>query len=150
MKIRTIIFLILLTLIVLSSCSPQKRLSRLVQHYPELTISDTIKIIDTVITSEISIDTAFHYSLIKDTVVITKEKIRLQLIKINDTIYIDVHHAADTIIITKNIPIERIILQEPTEPNPTLWDKYKFQILITLIILAVLTGIVLRIGKFLK
>ena len=97
------------------SCTPQKRLSRLVALHPELTIADTIKINDTVITTKTRIDTAIHHSIIKDTITIEKEKLRLQIIEIRDTIYIQVEHDADTIIIEKEIPVERIIVQEQNE-----------------------------------
>jgi hypothetical protein len=97
------------------SCTPQKRLSRLVKLHPELTITDTIKINDTVITTQTRIDTSFHHSSIKDTITIEKEKLRLQIVEICDTIYIEVEHEADTIVIEKEIPVERIVVQENNE-----------------------------------
>jgi len=83
------------------SCTPQKRLCRLVALHPELTIADTIKINDTVITTKTRIDTAFHHSTIKDTITIEKEKLKLQIVEILDTIYIEVEHDADTIVIER-------------------------------------------------
>jgi len=107
---------ILLVIITITfSCTPQKRLSRLVALHPELTLADTIKINDTVITTQIRIDTAFHHSIIKDTITIEKEKLRLQIVEILDTIYIEVEHEADTIVIEKEIPVERIVVQEQNE-----------------------------------
>jgi hypothetical protein len=97
------------------SCTPQKRLSRLVALHPELTITDTIKINDTVITTQIRIDTAFHLTTIKDTITIEKEKLRLQIVEIRDTIYIEVEHDADTIVIEREIPVEKFIVQEQNE-----------------------------------
>jgi hypothetical protein len=97
------------------SCTPQKRLSRLIALHPELTITDTIKINDTVITTQTRIDTSFHNSTIKDTISIEKEKLKLQIVEILDTIYIEVEHEADTIIIERKIPVERIVVQEDNE-----------------------------------
>lgn len=109
---KTIYLSILFTVIAISfSCTPQKRLSRLIKNNPELTITDTIKINDTVITTKTRIDTAFHHSILKDTITIEKEKLRLQIVEISDTIYIEVEHEADTIIIEKEIPVERIVVQ---------------------------------------
>jgi len=101
------------TLILLASCSPQKRLHRLVKKHPELTQLDTIKIIDTIIVPGTNIDTVFHSSLLHDTVTITKENLQIKLIEINDTIYLNADVKADTIIIERKIPVERIIHVEP-------------------------------------
>jgi len=70
------IYFILLTLsFLLFSCSPQKRLHRLVKKHPELTRVDTIKIQDTIIVPGIKTDTVFSSSLLNDTVTITKENL---------------------------------------------------------------------------
>ena len=122
-------FFIILLFLLLSSCSPQKRLHRLIIKHPELTITDTIHLQDTTITPETKIDTAFPYSKLKDTVLITKEKLKLQLIEINDTIYLKAHQQSDTIIITKNIPVEKIIHQEQKEK---LSNTLKFKFLVFL------------------
>jgi len=108
----TILFAVISTTF---SCTPQKRLSRLIALHPELTITDTIKINDTVITTKTRIDTSFHHSIIKDTITIEKEKLKLQIVEILDTIYIEVEHDADTIIIEREIPVERIVVQENNE-----------------------------------
>ena len=110
----------ILILLLLLSCSPQKRLHRLVKKHPELTQLDTIKIIDTVIVPGTNIDTVFHSSLLHDTVTITKENLQIKLIEINDTIYLNADVKTDTVIIERKIPIERIIHVEPEK----WWVKY--------------------------
>ncbi len=102
------IFISLVVLAITFSCTPQKRLSRLVALHPELTTTDTIKINDTVITTELRIDTAFHHSTIKDTVTIEKEKLKLQIVEVRDTIYLEAEVIPDTIVIDKEIPVEKI------------------------------------------
>jgi len=114
------IFLIF-TLILLASCSPQKRLHRLVKKHPELTQLDTIKIKDTVIVPGINIDTVFHSSLLYDTVTITKENLQIKLIEINDTIYLNADVKADTVIIERKIPVEKIIYVEPEKWWVRFW-----------------------------
>ncbi len=105
----------IIVLLATFSCTPQKRLSRLVALHPELTITDTIKINDTVITTQIRIDTAFHSSTIKDTVTIEKEKLRLQIVEIRDTIYIEAEVVPDTIVIEREIPVEKIAQPQQSE-----------------------------------
>ena len=110
---KTIYISILVTVFITTiSCTPKKRLSRLVKLHPELTTTDTIKINDIVITTQTRIDTAFHHSIIKDTIIIEKEKLKLQIVEIRDTIYVEVEHEADTIVIEKEIPVEKIANQK--------------------------------------
>ena len=88
---------------ILSGCSPQKRLHRLVSLHPELITNDTIKITDTILFPEITIDTVIHQNTLKDTLTIIKEKLCVKLLQKNDTVYIEAQHEPDTIILTKEI-----------------------------------------------
>jgi len=115
MKKAIYLFILLATIAVSFSCTPQQRLSRLVLLHPELITTDTIKINDTIITTQTRIDTAFHHSIIKDTVTIEKEKLKLQIVEIRDTIYVEVEHEADTIIIENEVPVEKIANQKEKE-----------------------------------
>ncbi|PLX08121.1 MAG: hypothetical protein C0596_07425 [Marinilabiliales bacterium] len=104
---------IILTALIISSCTPQKRLSRLIALHPELTTPDTVKITDTIITKKTLIDSAFHRFRIKDTITIEKDKLRLEIVEIFDTIYIQAQCDPDTIILEKVIPIEKIQNSKP-------------------------------------
>jgi len=117
---------LILVIIIFGSCSPQYRLHRLVTKYPELTRIDTIKIQDSVFVPGTNIDTVFRSSLLHDTVTITQEKLQIQLIEINDTIYLNAKIEPDTIIITKEIPIQRIVHVEREKWYITIWNKFKF------------------------
>ena len=107
------LILITLSILFLASCSPQRRLHRLVTKHPELSRIDTIKIQDTVIVPGVKTDTLFHSSALKDTITITKEKLQIRLIEINDTIYLNAKVEPDTVILTKEIIVDRIIYTEP-------------------------------------
>ena len=107
-------------LLLLMSCSPQKRLHRLVNKHPELSRVDTIKIQDTVIVPGPKVDTVFHSSVLKDTLIITKDKLQIRLLKINDTIYLDAKVEPDTVILTKEILVDRIVHVEPKK----WWIEY--------------------------
>ena len=120
------LLLFIITVLLLYSCSPQYRLHRLVTKHPELTRVDTIKIQDSVFVPGINIDTFFSTSLLYDTVTITQEKLQIQLIEINDTIYLNAEVEPDTIIITKEIPVQRIVHIEPEKWYITIWNKFKF------------------------
>jgi len=97
-------------LLLLSSCSPQRRLERLVAHHPELRIADTLLIRDTLIRPAIVADTSFPLSKMTDTVVISRDRLEIKLVRINDTIRIKGKCKADTIIRELRIPVEKIKL----------------------------------------
>ena len=130
-KMKNYFILLTFTFLLLASCSPQKRLHRLVKKHPELTQLDTIKIQDTVIVPGTNVDTVFRSSLLHDTVTITKENLQIKLIEINDTIYLNADVKADTIIIEREIPIERIIHVEPEK----WWVKWWWVFLLVVLVI---------------
>ena len=123
-------FLFIAVLLLLVSCSPQKRLHRLVTKHPELTRIDTIKIQDSVFVPGTNVDTVFRSSLLHDTVTITQEKLQIKLIEKNDTIYLNAEVEPDTIIITKEIPIQRIVHIEPEK----WWARWWWIVLLVVIV----------------
>jgi len=119
-----------LTVVLLFSCSPQKRLNRLVKKHPFLVELDTIRIIDTVITPTIQHDTTTVFKVSTHDTVINNEKVFLKYFY--DTLTREIHHEyicfGDTIIQEKIIPIEKIVYKEIN-----WWEKYQSLIYIFLI-----------------
>ena len=130
--------LIIFSILLLASCSPQRRLHRLVTKHPELSRVDTIKIQDTVIVPGPKIDTVFHSSVLKDTLIITKEKLQIRLLEINDTIYLDAEVEPDTVILTKEILVDRIIHTEPEKWWIEYWWVWALLVLFVLSILIII------------
>lgn len=135
---RTALYIVVLLL--LASCSPQKRLHRLVSKHPELSRVDTIKIQDTVIVPSIKTDTVFSSSLLKDTVTITKEKLKIKLTEINDTIYLNAEVEPDTVILTKDVLVDRIVHVEPVK----WWIKYWW---VWVLLIGIIILFLLRLGS---
>jgi len=108
-------FFILISILAIS-CSPQKRLARLVHKHPELMQMDTIHIRDTFITKQVSIDTFFSSKL--DSFVIVKDNITIKYIRQHDTIRISVTQPADTIIHLKSIPVQKVVVKIVKKPVP--------------------------------
>ena len=119
-----------LTVVLLFSCSPQKRLNRLVKKHPSLVQLDTIRIIDTVITPTIQHDTTTVFKVSTHDTVINNEKVFLKYFY--DTLTREIHHEyicfGDTIVQEKIIPIEKIVYKELK-----WWEKYQSLIYIFLI-----------------
>lgn len=119
MKKLFILTICSLLLLATFSCSPQKRLARLTRHYPELVNTDTLYIKDTVISKSIKTDTLLLWSRIADTIVLQKDRLRIQIIKQYDTLRISAQVEADTIILERKIPVEKIKYQAPKTPLKT-------------------------------
>ena len=100
--------IILILSLLLFSCSPQSRLNRLIKNHPELSIKDTVKVIDTLIIPELKFDTVFRVTNNIDTFYVDKENIKFQIIKNDSIIKVKFFIPADTIIKTLTVPVEKI------------------------------------------
>ena len=109
MKLTPFLLLILL----LSSCSPQYRLNRLLALHPELKIPDTLFIRDSVIVPQVQVDTILDFKTIRDTVVIQKDRLQIKLSKIHDTLFLPGKCKGDTVYINRKIPVEKIKIVKP-------------------------------------
>lgn len=113
---RKIVFL--LTLITLFSCSPQRRLNRLVSKHPELVKVDTLVIHDTVkvVIPSVKIDTFTTITMLEknDTIYFEKEFVHVKVWQNNDTVYVSAE--TDTIYKTVyrdiKVPCKNIVVDE--------------------------------------
>jgi hypothetical protein len=98
-----------MTGLTLLSCDPVKRHSRLVKKFPHVHQQDTVIIRDTVRIEipKVSVDTVFHESLLRDTVVIQKERLKVTMYTIHDSIYVDAKCDTVTVekIVEREVPI---------------------------------------------
>ncbi len=97
----------------LTSCSPQYRLNRLIALHPELKTADTLFIRDSVIVPQVQVDTILDFKTIRDTVVIQKDRLQIKLSKIHDTLFLTGKCKGDTVYITRKIPVEKIRIVKP-------------------------------------
>ena len=131
---KILYILVLITLII--SCTPQRRLERLLRKHPELTSVDSITIHDTirVIVPEVHLDTIVTLQQLYDTVYLEQEQLKVK-------VWMDRYHKVyiqgkcDTVyinkIVTRKIPI-RIYEKVP------LWKKIINWIFVFLLIIAVI------------
>jgi hypothetical protein len=119
----------------------------LITKHQELTRLDTIKIQDIVIVPGLKVDTVFHSSLLHDTVNITKENLQIKLIEINDTIYLDAEVKADTVILTKEILVDRIVHVEPENNLKKFLKKSQVYLLVAFLLVIVLTLLFRRLNR---
>jgi len=126
----------------LISCTPQKRLNRLVRKYPQLTQLDTIRIIDTIVIDNFNYDTIETVNYHDTTIIVNNERIEARYFydTLRQEIYHEITCKSDTIIQDRFIPIEKVIVQEQKT-----WQKYKPMAIFSIVILIAL-AILKRIG----
>ncbi|MDD2635757.1 MAG: hypothetical protein PHW82_09690, partial [Bacteroidales bacterium] len=139
MKKQFLYLLILAAVIVslTSSCTPQKRLNRLVALHPELVQTDTIRIRDTTIIPETRIDTSFNQDRLKDTVIITKEKLTVKIHQVLDTVYVEAEREADTVVVVKEVAVERVVTWTPERGQNQAAPLFDLQSLLPIMIIIV-------------
>jgi hypothetical protein len=136
-----------LAVILLVSCSPQKRMNRLIKKFPHLTESkiDTIRIIDTFVVEQFD-TTLINNFTARDCVIVINNN-RVSLAYQYDTITNEIIHTIklpnDTIFKEKIIPIE---VEKVVYKEISWWEKYQSLIYIGLA-LFVLSIIYKRLTK---
>jgi len=136
-------FIQIILVFLLISCSPQKRLNRLITKYPSLVELDTILVRDTVVVENYNYDTTTLIRTHDTTVVINNERVVLKYFydTLRETIYHDVECIGDTVYTEKLITVEKAVFRELS-----WWEKYKEFIYIGLVLLLVLF-VLKKIGK---
>jgi hypothetical protein len=117
-------FLFFLILILTTSCDPIRRHQRLVEKFPHVHTQDTVTLIDTfrIEIPKTEIDSVFLIKQLRDTITIEKERLRVQMYTIHDSIYIDAH--CDTITVEKIIERKIPVVHYETKPDWIYWLKW--------------------------
>ena len=131
----------LIIMLLLTSCSAQWHLKKAVHKDPTILEKDTLVVMDTVVSPPVAItDTVIMKQ--HDTITLVKDRLRVSIVKVNDTITIDAICDSDTIISIVEVPYEKIVYVE----KATFWDKFKDLILAA----GVLFGCFVIVGKWLR
>ena len=136
----TILFLLLYFLF---SCTPQRRLNKLLTNHPELLEKDTIIVRDTVVVQNYNYDTTTIIRTHDTTTVINNERVVLKYYydTLREIIHHDVECLGDTVYIETLVPIEKAVFRELS-----WWQKYKEFIYIGLFLILVLI-VLKKLGK---
>lgn len=127
--------IIVLSVILFTGCSCEKRLQRLRVHCPECVTTEIVS--DTVIIPEYQYDTTFVMRRPTDTVVVLQDRVRIEVIRELDTFYLKTVIPADTIVQT--VEVEKLIY--PPDNNESLLDRLKkVLVTISLMLSAALVG----------
>ena len=134
---KWLVKLILLTS--LTSCSAQWHLKKAVRKDPAILEKDTLVVTDTVVSPPVAITDTVTLKQ-HDTITVVKDRLKVQLVKVNDTVTINAVCDSDTIISIVEVPYEKIVYVE----KKTFWDKFKDIILMV----AILLGCLMIVGRW--
>jgi hypothetical protein len=111
-------------LILLASCSPQKRFAHLIEKYPYLLTTDSVTVHDTirVVVPEVKVDTVVKVSSLLDTIYLQKDQLTVKVWMKGDDVFIE--GKCDTVYIDKIIE-RRIPVRYYEKDSQTFMDKAK-------------------------
>jgi hypothetical protein len=111
-------------LILLASCSPQKRFAHLIEKYPYLLTTDSVTVHDTirVVVPEVKVDTVVKVSSLLDTIYLQKDQLTVKVWMKGDDVFIE--GKCDTVYIDKIIE-RRIPVRYYQKDSQTFMDKAK-------------------------
>jgi hypothetical protein len=127
----------LLIILLLASCSPIKRFTRLIEKYPYLITTDTVVIKDTITlyVPEVHTDTVVTLKQLTDTITLTKERVTVRAWYVPKEKKVYIQGKCDPIYVTKIV--ERKIPIKYYEKYPW-WKKLLNNLLAIFIIFVVL------------
>jgi len=122
-------------ILLLVSCSPQKRLNRLITKHPNLIQLDTLIVRDTIVVNSYNYDTITTFKYSDTTIIVNTEKVLAKYYY--DTLRQEIWHQIeckeDTIFYEKLVPVEKVVYKELS-----FWEKYSLLIYIALALFVLL------------
>lgn len=145
MKPLVVILIALSAFIV--SCSPEKKLARLIRKHPELVKSDTVFKRDTTVVNGVQHDTVFHSTITRDTVIIRDKQLTIKYYNDGKTTYLK--GVCDTVRVIKEVPVLVNSVNPVDVSREGSWyDRWVFRPLAFILIILLSVEYLLR--KFFK
>ncbi len=135
----------LLIILLLASCSPIKRFTRLIEKYPYLITTDTVVIKDTITlyVPEVHTDTVVTLKQLTDTITLTKERVTVRAWYVPKEKKVYIQGKCDPIYVTKIV--ERKVPVKYYEKYP--WWKKLLNNLLAIFIIFVVFYTLYRVYK---
>ena len=122
-------------ILLLVSCSPQKRLNRLITKNPDLIQLDTLIVRDTIVIESFNYDTITTFKYSDTTIIVNTEKVlaKYYFDTLRQEIWHQIECKEDTIFYEKLVPVEKVVYKELS-----FWEKYETLIYILLALFVLL------------
>jgi hypothetical protein len=118
----------------LSSCSAQWHLRKAIKKDPSVLSKDTVVVTDTIVTAPVSVRDTITLQQ-RDTIIITKDRLKVNIVRSFDTIMVDAICDSDTIVQVIEVPVPSIVMKD----SDRWYNKvYKFSFYLLLLLLSVL------------
>ena len=118
--IKVLMIISLICLVALTSCSASFHLRRAIEKDPSIIQPEIVQVVDTVIITPLErVETTF-VALPMDTITIEKERLRIKIRRIHDTLRVEGECRSDTITITETIELPPVIKYE----DRPWWSKW--------------------------
>ena len=118
--IKVLMIISLICLVALTSCSASFHLRRAIEKDPTIMQPEIVQVVDTVIITPLErVETTF-VALPIDTITIEKERLRIKIRRIHDTLRVEGECRSDTITITETIELPPVIKYE----DRPWWSKW--------------------------
>ena len=118
--IKVLAIISVICLVALTSCSASFHLRRAIEKDPTIIQPEIVQVVDTVIITPLErVETTF-VALPIDTITIEKERLRIKIRRIHDTLRVEGECRSDTITITETIELPPVIKYE----DRPWWSKW--------------------------
>ena len=118
--IKVLAIISLICLVALTSCSASFHLRRAIQKDPTIIQPEIVQVVDTVIITPLERTETTFVALPIDTITIEKERLRIKIRRIHDTLRVEGECRSDTIRITETIELPPVIKYE----DRPWWSKW--------------------------
>ena len=118
--IKVLAIISLICLVALTSCSASFHLRKAIQKDPTIIQPEIVQVVDTVIITPLERTETTFVALPMDTITIEKERLRIKIRRIHDTLRVEGECRSDTITITETIELPPVIKYE----DRPWWSKW--------------------------
>lgn len=119
--------------ILLSSCGAQWHLKKAIQKDPTILSKDTVVVTDTIVTAPVSVRDTITLQQ-RDTITITKDRLKVNIVRSFDTIMVDAMCESDTIVQVIEVPVPSLVMKDSDRWYNKVY-RFSFYFLLLLLLL---------------
>lgn len=119
--------------ILLSSCGAQWHLKKAIQKDPTILRKDTVVVTDTIVTAPVSVRDTITLQQ-RDTITITKDRLKVNIVRSFDTIMVDAMCESDTIVQVIEVPVPSLVMKDSDRWYNKVY-RFSFYFLLLLLLL---------------
>lgn len=137
--------ILFISILSLTGCSAEWHLRKALQKDPTLRQPTTVTVHDTIVVPPTLVrDTVVTRE--RDTVLIEKDRLRIKIVRVNDTLMVEGECVTDTIYRTIEVPVQQLV-EKPGNRFWSIWGKYSFFALILVLVLRYLSKLMERLAQ---